>query len=99
PVGLRGPGRQRFLRTIDAALDLRQTLVPGARLAIIGAGWIGAELATAAALRGVRVTVVEAAGAPLANAIGTEVGAATERWYAEAGVELLLGETVESVLD
>ena len=54
PVGLPGPGRQRFLRTIDDALALRETLVPGARLVIIGAGWIGAELATAAAGRGVR---------------------------------------------
>ncbi len=43
--------------------------------------------------------MVEAAGAPLANAIGAEVGAATEPWYAEAGVELLLGEAVEAVLD
>jgi 3-phenylpropionate/trans-cinnamate dioxygenase ferredoxin reductase subunit len=99
PVALQGPGRQRFLRTMDDALELRATLVPGARLAIVGAGWIGAELATAAAARGTRVTVVEAAGAPLANAVGADVGAATERWYREAGVELLLGEAVEVVLD
>jgi 3-phenylpropionate/trans-cinnamate dioxygenase ferredoxin reductase subunit len=99
PVALQGPGRQRFLRTIDEALELRETLVPGARLVIVGAGWIGAELATAAAARGSRVTVVEAAWAPLANAVGAEVGAATERWYAEAGVELLLGEAVNAVLD
>jgi 3-phenylpropionate/trans-cinnamate dioxygenase ferredoxin reductase subunit len=99
PVALQGPGRQRFLRTIDEALELRETLVPGARLVIVGAGWIGAELATAAAARGSRVTVVEAAGAPLANAVSAEVGAATERWYAEAGVELLLGEAVHAVLD
>ena len=99
PVALQGPGRQRFLRTIDEALELRETLVPGARLVIVGAGWIGAELATAAAVRGTRVTVVEAAGAPLANAVGAEVGAATEHWYAEAGVELLLGEAVDAVLD
>jgi 3-phenylpropionate/trans-cinnamate dioxygenase ferredoxin reductase subunit len=99
PVALQGPGRQRFLRTIDEALELRESLVPGARVVIIGAGWIGAELATAAAARGARVTVVEAAGAPLAGAVGPEVGAATERWYAEAGVELLLGEPVEAVLN
>ena len=97
PVALPGPGRQWFLRTIDDALALRETLVPGARLVIVGAGWIGAELATAAAGRGVTVTVVEAAHAPLANAIGAEVGAATAAWYAEAGVELLLGEAVEAV--
>jgi 3-phenylpropionate/trans-cinnamate dioxygenase ferredoxin reductase subunit len=97
PVALPGPGRQRFLRTIDDALALRETLLPGARLVIIGAGWIGAELATAAAARGCQVTVVEAAPAPLAGAVGTEVGARTARWYAEAGIELLTGQAVESV--
>src|SRR5262245_42980182 len=99
PVALPGPGKQRFLRTIDDALTLRATFVPAARLVIVGAGWIGAELATAAAVRGCAVTVVEAAGAPLANAIGAEVGGATARWYADAGVELLLGQAVESVQD
>lgn len=97
PIALPGPGRQRFLRTIDDALALRKVLLPGARLVIIGAGWIGAELATAAAARGCQVTVVEAASAPLAGAVGTEVGARTGRWYAEAGVELLTGQAVESV--
>jgi len=99
PIALPGPGRQRFLRTIDDALALRAALVPGARLIVIGAGWIGAELATAAAGRGCTVTVVEAAAAPLAGAIGAEVGAQTAPWYAEAGVELLLGQAVESVQD
>ncbi len=99
PVALPGSGRQWFLRTIDDALALRETLVPGARLVIIGAGWIGAEVATAAAGRGVAVTVVEAAAAPLANAIGAEVGAATAAWYAEAGVELMPGQVVEAVQD
>ena len=99
PVALPGPGRQRFLRTIDDALALRETLVPGARLVIVGAGWIGAELATAAAARGCVVTVVEAAAAPLAGAVGTEVGARTAEWYAEAGVVLRLDQAVESVQD
>ncbi len=99
PVALPGPGRQRFLRTIDDALTLRDTLVPAARLVIVGAGWIGAELATAAAARGCQVSVVEAAGAPLAGAVGADVGALTIPWYAEIGVELILGQAVESVQD
>jgi NADPH-dependent 2,4-dienoyl-CoA reductase/sulfur reductase-like enzyme len=48
PVALPGPGPQRFLRTLDDALALRAMFRPGLRLAIVGAGWIGAELATAA---------------------------------------------------
>ena len=102
PVALPGDGRQRFLRTYDDALALRDLLKPGQRrktlrLAIVGAGWIGAELATAAAAHGARVTVVEAGPAPLAAAIGAPAGAQTARWYAEAGVDLRLATAVEAV--
>jgi 3-phenylpropionate/trans-cinnamate dioxygenase ferredoxin reductase subunit len=97
PVALPGPGRQRFLRSYDDALALRGLFRPGLRLAIVGAGWIGAELATAASGHGVRVTVVEAGPAPLAAAVGAPVGAQTARWYAEAGVQLRTGVAVDSV--
>ena len=97
PVALPGPGRQRFLRTYDDALALRALFRPGLRLAIVGAGWIGAELATAAAAAGCRVTVVEAGPAPLATALGAEAGSRTAPWYDRAGVELRTGTGVESV--
>ena len=102
PVALPGDGRQRFLRTYDDALALRDLLTAGQRgkplrLAIVGAGWIGAELATAAAAHGSQVTVVEAGPAPLAAAIGAPVGAQTARWYAEAGVDLRVATAVEAV--
>ena len=97
PVALPGQGGQRFLRTMDDALALRARLRPGMRLAIVGAGWIGAELATAAAARGCRVTVVEAAATPLAAALGGEIGGLTAGWYAAAGVDLRLGQAVDSV--
>jgi len=97
PVALPGTGRQRFLRTYDDALALRDLLKPGMRLAIVGAGWIGAELATAAASHGCQVTVVEAGPAPLAAAIGAHVGERTAPWYAEAGVTLATGVAVASV--
>ena len=97
PAGLPGEGAQRFLRTIDDALALRARLRPGLRLAIVGAGWIGAELATAAAARGCRVTVVEAAATPLAAALGTEIGGLTAGWYQSAGVELRLDQGVDAV--
>ena len=99
PIGLPGPGKQRFLRSIDDALAVRDLLIPGRRLAIVGAGWIGAELATAAAGKGCQVSVVEAASAPLAAAVGVDVGSATIAWYERAGVELRLGCPVESVQD
>jgi 3-phenylpropionate/trans-cinnamate dioxygenase ferredoxin reductase subunit len=97
PVTLPGPGRQRVLRSADQALELRAVLRPGLKLVVAGAGWIGAELATAAASRGAAVTVLDAADAPLAAAIGAEVGSRTAAWYAAAGVDLRLGEAVESV--
>ncbi len=97
PVVLPGPGHQRFLRTHEDAVELRARLRPGVRLVVVGAGWIGAELATAAAARGCRVTVVEAGPAPLAGAVGAEVGAQTVPWYLAAGVELRTSQAVESV--
>ncbi|GAA4230271.1 FAD-dependent oxidoreductase [Actinomadura meridiana] len=99
PITLPGDGRQHVLRTIDQARELRSRLVDGARIVIVGAGWIGAEVATAAAKRGCAVTVVEAADAPLSTALGPEVGAFTAPWYAEAGVELRTGVKVAEVRD
>jgi len=96
PVGLPGD-RPRCLRTFDDACALRDALRPGTRLAVVGAGWIGAELATSAVARGCQVTVVEAAACPLAGAIGGDVGPVTVPWYADAGVDLLLGQPVASV--
>jgi 3-phenylpropionate/trans-cinnamate dioxygenase ferredoxin reductase subunit len=97
PVTLPGDGRQHVLRTLDDALELRKLLVAGTTLAIVGAGWIGAELATAAAHLGCRVTVIEAGQAPLAGAVGPAVGELTIPWYAAAGVDLRLGQGVDSV--
>jgi 3-phenylpropionate/trans-cinnamate dioxygenase ferredoxin reductase subunit len=97
PVRLPGPGPQHVLRTMDEALALRALLRPGTTLCVVGAGWIGAELATAAMKRGSRVTVLEAAETPLAAAVGPEVGAITAGWYAEAGVDLRLGQKVGSI--
>jgi 3-phenylpropionate/trans-cinnamate dioxygenase ferredoxin reductase subunit len=97
PVRLPGPGPQRVLRTFDHAAALRSVLRPGLKLAVVGAGWIGAELATSAARRGCEVTVVEAAPAPVAGALGAEAGSRTVPWYAAAGVDLRLGQPVASV--
>ena len=97
PVRLPGPGPQRVLRTFDHAAALRSALRPGVKLAVVGAGWIGAELATSAAKKGCEVTVLEAAPAPLAGALGAEAGSRTVPWYFAAGVDLRLGQRVESV--
>jgi len=85
------------LRTVDDARRLRRELRPGARVVVVGAGWIGAEVATAAAAARCRTTVLEAGPAPLAGALGEQVGALTAPWYAAAGVELRLRAAVIGV--
>ncbi|GGO81873.1 NAD(P)/FAD-dependent oxidoreductase [Nonomuraea cavernae] len=95
PVRLPGDGPQHVLRTLDDALELRALLTPDARVVVIGAGWIGAEVAGAARRAGCAVTVIEAGAAPLAQAVGAEIGARTQGWY--DGIDLRLGTLVGSV--
>lgn len=94
PIALPGT---RTLRTVDDARALRASLEAHESLAIIGAGWIGAEVASAAATLGAPVTVVEALPAPLAAALPVDLGARTIPWYEQAGVRLRLGERVPDV--
>ncbi|MDQ1624646.1 MAG: 3-phenylpropionate/trans-cinnamate dioxygenase ferredoxin reductase component [Actinomycetota bacterium] len=95
PVRLPGESSAVTLRTSQDALALRRRLVPGARLVIVGAGWIGADIATAAAAAGVRVTVVEGAASPLAGALPVECGERMLPWW--SGVDLRLGSAVDAV--
>ncbi|MBX6387846.1 MAG: NAD(P)/FAD-dependent oxidoreductase [Frankia sp.] len=98
PVRLPGAANQRVLRTIDDSLALRDALRPGLRLVIVGAGWIGAEVATVAARHGAAVTVIEAAATPL-GPLGTEVGGHAAGWFEEAGVRLRTGAAVEQIAE
>lgn len=95
PVTLPGPGRQHVVRTLDDAHALRERLTPGARVVVVGSGWVGAEVAGSALARGCVVTCVESADAPAAAAVGTEVGKRLLSWW--DGVELVLGAQVASV--
>lgn len=90
-------GGAHVLRTLRDAHALRASLVPGARVVIVGAGWIGAEVATAAVARGCTVTVLEAGPAPLVASLGPVAGARTAGWYAAAGITLRTGAAVRSL--
>lgn len=92
--GVRGV---HLLRTLDDAARLRPVLAAAPAVVVVGAGWIGAEFATAAREAGCAVTVVEAADRVLAGALPAEVGEAMGRWYAQAGATLLTGARVASV--
>ncbi|MDQ1744678.1 MAG: hypothetical protein QOE23_3017 [Pseudonocardiales bacterium] len=82
------------LRTLDDARQLRSRLLPGARLVVVGAGFIGAEVAATARGLGVDVTVVEALATPLGAALGNEFGAVIAGLHAAHGVRLLCGTGV-----
>lgn len=97
PVRPAGWESARTLHTLADAAVLRDELAAGRRLVCVGAGWIGAELAGAAAAVGVEVTVVEAAAVPLHRQLGPEVGALLRAWYDAADVTLVTGVTVTSV--
>ena len=87
-----------LLRTLPDAEALRSRAVAGTRAVVIGGGFIGVEIASSMAARGVAVTVVEVAPALWAGSMGPELsGWAVERLGA-AGVDVRLGATCESVV-
>ncbi|WP_411150357.1 NAD(P)/FAD-dependent oxidoreductase [Streptomyces sp. A30] len=86
-----------LLRTLDDAERLRPVLARQHDIVVVGAGWIGAEFATAAREAGCAVTVVEAADRPLAGALLAEVAAPMAAWYADAGATLRTHARVRSV--
>ena len=85
------------LRTVDDALALRRDLRPDARLVVIGAGFIGAEIASTATKLGLDVTVIEVAYTPLAGPLGEQLGAAVARLHAKHGTRLLCGVGVSGL--
>jgi 3-phenylpropionate/trans-cinnamate dioxygenase ferredoxin reductase component len=86
-----------YLRTYDDAVALNSVLTEGSSLAVVGAGWIGLEVAAGARQRGVDVTVVETARQPLAAALGETVGEVFANLHREHGVDLRLQTQVEEI--
>lgn len=91
--------RVHTLRTRADADRLRDVLVPGARLVVVGAGFIGSEVAATARARGADVVIVEALDTPLRRVLGAEMGAVCGSLHRENGVDLALGETVDGVTE
>lgn len=86
------------LRTLDDAHRLREAIRPGTRLVIIGAGFIGSELASSARARGAQVTIVEAAATPLVRAVGDVVGSAISGLHERNGTRLLCDTQIVEVV-
>ncbi|WP_405927555.1 NAD(P)/FAD-dependent oxidoreductase [Streptomyces sp. NBC_00035] len=95
--GAEGVPGVHLLRTLDDAERLRPVLAQQHDIVVVGAGWIGAEFATAARDAGCVVTVVEAADRPLAGALPAEVAEPMAAWYADSGAELRTHARVERI--
>ena len=82
------PAGVHTLRTVADAAALREELGPGARLVIVGAGFVGAEVASTALKLGAEVTVLDIARVPLERVLGPEVGGLLAERYRARGVDL-----------
>jgi NADPH-dependent 2,4-dienoyl-CoA reductase/sulfur reductase-like enzyme len=87
------------LRTLADSDRIGAALRPGVRLVIVGAGWIGLEVAAAARERGVSVTVVESATLPLQRVLGDRIAGVFARLHSDHGVDLRLGAKVQGLTD
>lgn len=84
------------LRTLDDALAIRRAMADGPRVAVVGAGFIGAEVAASARKMGLDVTMIEAEATPLALTLGTRLGTILRRAHERRGVRVLCGRRVSS---
>jgi NADPH-dependent 2,4-dienoyl-CoA reductase/sulfur reductase-like enzyme len=83
------------LRTLEDCLALRRRLEDGPRVTVIGAGFIGSEVAATCHQRGLEVTILEALPVPMGRSVGELVGMRCARLHTDNGVDLRLGAGVE----
>jgi 3-phenylpropionate/trans-cinnamate dioxygenase ferredoxin reductase subunit len=97
------PGADRdgvlVLRTVRDSDAVRAAAQGGGRLAIIGAGWIGCEVAASARSLGAEVTLIEQVQRPLERVLGPELGDFFAEVHREEGVELRMGAAVKEIAD
>jgi 3-phenylpropionate/trans-cinnamate dioxygenase ferredoxin reductase component len=87
----------RYLRTVEDSDALRLAIGRASRVAVVGAGWIGAEVAASARQLGRDVALIGAASVPLERVLGPEVGAVYRDLHADHGVELYMGTGVDAI--
>ena len=86
-----------YLRTLDDARRLRSELLPGRRLAIIGGGFIGLELAASARARGAEVTLIEALPRLLSRAVPEHIAMQIQARHVLEGVSLIFGDGIAAI--
>jgi len=92
-----GPGLH-YLRTLDDALALRRDLESGGALVVIGAGFIGLEVAVSAHSLGVPTVVLEALPVPLERALGRGMGRTLMAWHRAKGLDLRAAVGVQEIV-
>jgi 3-phenylpropionate/trans-cinnamate dioxygenase ferredoxin reductase component len=101
PTRLPIPGadhpRVRVVRTADHVRELLERLIDGARVTVIGSGFIGCEIAASLRMRGHPVELVSDEAAPNAARLGDEAAAIIREWLREDGVALALGTPVDRI--
>jgi 3-phenylpropionate/trans-cinnamate dioxygenase ferredoxin reductase subunit len=85
-----------YLRAVEDSDAIRARLDNGGSVVVVGAGWIGSEVAASARQRGLDVTVVEPLAVPLERVLGPEIGGVYRDVHAHQGVQMLLGAGVEA---
>ena len=98
PVPGAGANGVQYLRSVDDSERLRETLSSASRVVIVGAGWIGLEVAAAARNAGVAAAVVSMEEQPLLSVLGPEVAPIFAELHREHGVDLRLGTEVDRIL-
>jgi 3-phenylpropionate/trans-cinnamate dioxygenase ferredoxin reductase subunit len=86
-----------YLRDFRDSDALRSRIEAGGRVAVVGAGWIGSEVAASARQKGCEVTLIEQLDVPLERVLGREVGEVYAAIHRDQGVELLTGTAVEAI--
>jgi len=98
--GTEAIGRVHVLRSLEDSIALKDaTTEPGTRVVVVGAGFIGSEVAATCHRRGAQVTVIEALPVPLQRALGEQMGAACAALHTDNGVELRTGVGVRRLRD
>jgi 3-phenylpropionate/trans-cinnamate dioxygenase ferredoxin reductase subunit len=98
PRALPGAEGVLYLRRIEDSDRIREVLSTGGHLVVIGAGWIGMEVAAAARQAGLKVTVLETLELPLLRVLGPEIARVFATLHTDNGVDLRLGVKVEQIL-
>jgi 3-phenylpropionate/trans-cinnamate dioxygenase ferredoxin reductase subunit len=81
----------RYLRSVDDSNRLRDAIRAASRVAVIGAGWIGSEVAASARQMGADVVLIAPSPVPLGHVLGDDIGEMFRRLHADHGVQLRLG--------